>query len=160
METYMGLAIRRAVRGDIPAVDKLLREVLALHHEGRPDLFRAEGKKYTDEELGEIFADPDAPVLVAEDGGTVLGYVFCVVQRPSAHNLQPVTTLYIDDLCVDASARGRGVGKALFGGARELAVSLGCHNMTLHVWAGNPAARGFYEAMGMSPQYTSMEMLL
>lgn len=156
----MGLAIRRAVRADIPAVDRLLEEVLALHNEGRPDLFRAEGKKYTDEELAGMFAAPDTPVLVADDDGAVLGYVMCAVERPSGHNLQPVTTLYIDDLCVDASARGKGVGKALFEAARELAAALGCHNMTLHVWAGNPGARGFYEAMGMSPQYTSMEILL
>lgn len=43
--------IRPATAGDLEAVNGLLRQVLALHHAGRPDLFRAEGKKYTSMEL-------------------------------------------------------------------------------------------------------------
>ena len=151
--------IRLAQPKDLEAVNSLLRQVLKVHHQGRPDLFRAEGKKYTDDQLLAIFANPDTPVFVYEDNGTVLGYAFCALQRQCSGSLEPVSTLYVDDLCVDASARGRHIGKALFDHVKAYAIDQKCHNITLHVWECNPGASAFYEAMGMKPQYTSMELI-
>ena len=152
--------IRLAQPKDLNAVNSLLRQVLQVHHQGRPDLFRAQGKKYTDEELLAIFANPQTPVFVYEEGDAVLGYAFCSLQRQSSGSLEPVSILYVDDICVDASARGQHIGKALFDHVKAYAIGLGCHNITLHVWECNPGAKAFYEAMGMKPQYTSMELLL
>ena len=152
--------IRLATAGDLEAVNGLLRQVLALHHAGRPDLFRAEGKKYSDAELLEIFSNPGTPVFVYDDGSAVLGYLFCALKQQDSGSLMPLTSLYIDDLCVAQSARGRHIGKALFEYAKAFAREKGCHNITLHVWECNPGARAFYEAMGLKPQYTSMELVL
>ena len=151
--------IRLAGPGDLEAVGRLLEQVLKVHHEGRPDLFRAEGRKYSDEELLGIFADPETPVFVYDRGGSVLGYAFCALQHVSSGSQNPVTTLYVDDICVDEAARREHIGKALFGKVKEYAVSQGCHNITLHVWECNPEALAFYKAMGMSVQFTSMEIL-
>lgn len=54
--------IRRAVDADIPALDRMLFQV---HHEARPDLFKAGAKKYTDAQLKAILADDKTPVFVA-----------------------------------------------------------------------------------------------
>ena len=151
--------IRPAGERDLQAVNSLLRQVLKVHHDGRPDLFRAEGKKYTDEQLLAIFEDPQTPVFVYEENGVVEGYAFCALQKQESLNLEPITTLYLDDLCVDAEARGKHIGTALFEYVKEFARAKGCHNITLHVWECNPAAKAFYEAMGMAVQYTSMELL-
>ena len=156
----MDYLIRKAEPRDLEAVGNLLRQVLKLHHDGRPDLFNEEGKKYTDEELLAIFANPLTPVFVYEKGGVVLGYVFCELQHVSSGSLRTLDSLYIDDLCVDSSARGQHIGKALYEYAVELAKQNGCHNVTLHVWECNSGAKAFYEAMGMTPQYTSMETIL
>ena len=43
------MTIRRATAADIPQIDELLRQVLEVHHAGRPDLFKGGVKKYTDE---------------------------------------------------------------------------------------------------------------
>ena len=67
--------IRRAVDADIPALDRLLFQVHQVHHEARPDLFKAGAKKYTDAQLKAILADDKTPVFVAERGGAVVGYV-------------------------------------------------------------------------------------
>lgn len=151
--------IRLAEPRDLPAVNSLLRQVLKVHHDGRPDLFRPEGKKYSDQELLAIFSDPMTPVFVYESGGNVPGYAFCVIQKQDSLNLEPITTLYIDDLCVDEQKRGKHIGTALFNYVKEYARQIGCHNITLHVWECNEAAKAFYEAMGMAPQYISMELL-
>ena len=152
--------IRKAEPRDLGPVNDMLRQVLKLHHNARPDLFNEEGKKYSDSELLAIFSDPQTPVFVFDDDGTVLGYIFCRLTRVSSGSLKPVSTLYIDDLCVQASARGRHIGKALFTYAKEFARGKGCYNITLHVWEGNPGARAFYESLGMQAQFTSMELIV
>jgi ribosomal protein S18 acetylase RimI-like enzyme len=155
----MKAIIRKAEPRDLAAVNHLLEQVLAVHHKGRPDLFRAIGKKYTNVELLVIFANPHTPVFVYEEGGKVLGYVFCVAECLNSGSLQPLKTLYIDDMCVEASARRRHIGKALFEYAREYAVVNDFYNITLRVWECNPEAKAFYESLGLKPQFTMMEMI-
>ncbi len=154
-----GFTIRPAEPRDLQAVGDLLRQVLKLHHDGRPDLFNAEGKKYSDDELLAIFANPQTPVFVYDRGGDVLGYVFCELQRQSSGSLKPLTSLYIDNICVAPEARGQHVGTALFEYVSKYAREKGCYNITLHVWECNPGARAFYESLGLKPQFTSMELI-
>ena len=151
--------IRPAEPRDLEAVNTLLRQVLAVHHDARPDLFRPEGKKYSDEEILAIFDNPETPVFVYEREGAVLGYAFYALQSQDSGALMPIKTLYLDDLCVLESARGLHIGTALFEYVKAFAKEKGCHNITLHVWEGNPGAIAFYKAQGMMPQYTSMELV-
>ena len=153
--------VRKAKEEDLPVVNNLLYQVEDIHRIGRPDLFKVGEKKYTDQQLLEIFSDEKTPVFVADSPDGVLGYVFCIVQQTrGAKAMYDHTTLYIDDLCVDSQARGRGVGKILYDYALGFAKSIGCHNLTLHVWDKNPGARAFYEKMGMGVQQTTMEVIL
>ena len=158
------MQIRRACEKDLAGVHHLLSQVLTVHAEGRPDLFRAGTRKYTDEELLALFADDARPVFVAvdeKDGERVLGHAFCAVQDyRGSNNMQPILSVYIDDICVDEASRGRHVGTALYRHVLYYARELGCHNVTLNVWECNPGARAFYEAMGMSVQKTCLEQVL
>ena len=61
------MKIRRAVAEDIEAINKLLCQVLEVHHKGRPDIFKGGAKKYTDSELLEIIADDTRPIFVCEE---------------------------------------------------------------------------------------------
>lgn len=154
--------IRRAEEKDIPRLGELLLQVCRVHHEGRPDLFREGGRKYTDRELAALLADPDRPILVAEDErGWIAGYAFCVLQRHDGDGAMcDGTTLYLDDLCVDGACRGQGVGKALYRSVLALGRELGCYNVTLNVWACNPGAMRFYEKCGLQTQKIGMETIL
>ena len=75
------LNIRRAKEYDIPVINKLLYEVHKVHSDVRPDLFKAGAKKYSDDELREIFKDDGRPVFVAEKDGVISGYVFFIHQQ-------------------------------------------------------------------------------
>ena len=168
--------IRRATIGDIPELDRLLRQVLEVHHAGRPDLFKGGAKKYTDGQLRSIVTDDATPVFVmAESKQTdagetgagdaaptrILGYAFCQFQRhPHDNILTDILTLYVDDICVDEAARGHGVGSALYHHVLAFARESGCHNLTLNVWSCNPGAQAFYERMGLTPYRIGMEQLL
>lgn len=154
--------IRRAEERDIPRLGDLLLQVCRVHNQGRPDLFRTGGRKYGDDELRELLRDTERPILVAEDeSGWVSGYAFCVYQRHKGEgSFNDMTTLYLDDLCVDEQCRGRHVGKALYQAVLELARSAGCYNVTLNVWSCNPGAMRFYEKCGLKQQKIGMEVVL
>ena len=68
----MKIDIRRAGENDLNGINRLLRQVLDVHHNGRPDLFKANGKKYSDKELSEIFSDYTSPIFVAVDRKSVV----------------------------------------------------------------------------------------
>ena len=157
----MSYTVRLAREEDVPAVIGLLKQVNRVHHEGRPDLFKAE-TKYAPEELPAIFADEDTPVFVCTDEeGKVLGHGFCVLQRPeNSRLLTDILTLYIDDICVDETARGRHVGKAIYEHILAYARRKKCYNVTLNVWHCNPGAMKFYESLGLVPYKLGMETIL
>lgn len=152
--------IRPAETKDIPAVLHLLEQVNLVHHLERPDLFKR-ATKYGPEDLLSVFSDPETLVFIYEENGMVLGHAFCVLQTVAEHRLLcDCRTLYIDDICVDESARGKGIGKALFDHVMAYALKAGCHNITLNVWSFNHDAERFYQKMGFLPQKTVMERIL
>ena len=138
--------VRRATEKDIPAILELLVQVDMVHHNGRPDLFKGPATKYNEEELKVLLADEEKPVFVCVDEeGRVLGHAFCMEQQ---------------DICVHEDARGKHVGKALYEAVVEYAKAHDFYNITLNVWACNPGAMKFYEAMGTVPQKICMEKVL
>lgn len=158
----MTMDIRRAQEKDMDGINRLLCQVLMVHHEGRPDLFKGDTKKYTDGELRALIHDDTRPIFVGADlEGNVLGYAFCVFQQHIDDNiLTDIRTLYIDDLCVDERRRGQHIGKALYEYVLDFARGQGCYNVTLNVWACNEGARRFYESCGLMPQKFGLERIL
>ena len=156
------MQVRRAREKDLSGVHELLNQVLSVHAAGRPDIFRAGTRKYTDAELLAMFEDDAHPVFVAVgDDGAVLGHAFCELQDyRQSNSWQPILSLYIDDICVDEKSRGKHVGTALYQHVIDFAREKGCHNVTLNVWECNPGARAFYDAMGMTPLKTCLEQVL
>ena len=153
--------IRFAKEKDIPKISDLLSQVCLVHHKGRPDIFK-QGRKYSEEELVALLRDPERPILVSTDAeDAVMGYCFGIYQQHADSSvLTNIKTLYIDDLCVDESLRGKHIGKELYEAAVKLAKESGCYNLTLNVWSCNPSALRFYEAQGLVPQKIGMELIL
>lgn len=156
------MEIRRAKLEDLEGINKLLRQVLMVHHNGRPDLFKANVKKYNDDELIEIIKDDQRPIFVGVDeNNIVLGYAFCVYQQHINDNvLTDIKTLYIDDICVDEEVRGKHVGKRIYEHVISFAKENGFYNVTLNVWSLNPGAIKFYESLGLKPYKVGMETIL
>jgi ribosomal protein S18 acetylase RimI-like enzyme len=156
------MEIRRASEKDIGDINNLLRQVSMVHYNGRPDLFKANVKKYKDEELLEIIKDDNKPIFVGvNEENHVLGYAFCVFQQHKDDNiLTDIKTLYIDDLCVDENLRGQHIGKQLYEYVLSYAKKNGCYNVTLNVWSCNPSAQKFYDACGLVPYKVGMEKIL
>lgn len=159
------IAVRRAELGDIPALLKLLRQVLEVHVAIRPDVFIPGTEKYTAEEIKQILSNGQTPVFVAyrKEGkcgekGEVLGHIFCTIIPPKKSNvMREQKVLFVNDLVADESCRGLGVGSTLLNFAKAFAKEQGCDTMMLNVWNGNDGARSFYEKAGMRVREQRME---
>ena len=154
------MLIRRADTHDIPDILRLLVQVCNVHQAIRPDIFKRDGVKYTESDLRELLTDESHPVWCAVEDDCFLGYCFCQWKE---YRDSSVSTdrkeLYIDDLCVDEAARGKGVATELFRYVTAVAKSEDTNFITLNVWEGN-SARNFYDKMGMKPRKTTLELSL
>ncbi len=158
----MNITIRKAQNSDSKGVLRLLEQIAELHHQGRPDIFKSNTKKYTEDEFSEILKDKDKPIFVAVDEDeNVFGYVFCMVTSYKDHAVfNDYCSLYIDDFCVDEGARGQNIGKKLFEAIKTYAKEMGVYNIDLNVWEFNQGAIKFYEKCGFATQRRTMEMVL
>lgn len=104
-------------------------------------------------------AESDGKLLVAEEGGRIVGYA-CVWKSVDdmAHMYTPESLeyAYVIDLFVRDEYRGRGIGRALLEAAETHARSLGLRRIMLHVVAENQSAADAYAAMG----YKTYNLLL
>ncbi|HFU4077463.1 TPA: N-acetyltransferase family protein [Streptococcus suis] len=154
------MTIRKARPSDIPVLNELLQDILQVHHQARPDIFKSGGQKFSEAELVALLEIPDKPIFVFELEGQVVGHLFCEFRTTSGDVLEPIKTLFIDDLCVASSVRGQKIGEQLYEFALSYAKEQGCHNLTLNVWADNAGAVHFYERQGMKPQKFRMEQII
>lgn len=156
------ITIGYAREKDAPGVIRLLSQVLEIHAEARPDIFISGTTKYTLDEVINLIKKDDTPVITARNSNDeVLGYAICEKKKmPDSQNLIPFRYLYIDDLCVDESMRGKNLGKEIFEFVKSEAEKAGYYEITLNVWEGNDRAKRFYDKLGFTPQKYVMEYKL
>jgi ribosomal protein S18 acetylase RimI-like enzyme len=108
----------------------------------------------TRETLTEIIAAPHNTVLLARDpsaGGQIVGTLTLVIFR-----IPTAMRAWIEDVVVDGSARGRGVGEALTLAAVKLAKERGARTVDLTSRRSRQAAHRLYEKAGFHVRDTSV----
>ena len=108
----------------------------------------------TRETLTEIIAAPHNTVLLARDpsaGGQIVGTLTLVIFR-----IPTGMRAWIEDVVVDSSARGRGVGEALTLAAVKLAKERGARTVDLTSRRSRQAAHRLYEKAGFHVRDTSV----
>ncbi len=157
----MEIKIRKACESDADALVTLLAQVGRTHSEGRPDIYCSPLSKHTNESAKKLIADRSGGVIVAETNGKVCGeLIYKIFERGCDGFLKARKWLYIDDLCVDESARGKGVASALISEAESIARRENCGSVELNCWAFNKTAAKVYEKAGFTPQKTEYEKIL
>ncbi len=138
--------IRPATPDDVPAIvrmvrdladyEKLLHEVEASDEHVRAALFPADGATST-------FAH------VAEADGEVVGMAVWFLSYSTWTGTHGV---WLEDLYVDPSRRGLGLGQALLRTLAQVCVERGYHRLEWWVLNWNAPSIGFYESIGARPQ--------
>jgi len=139
----MTISIRPATPNDVPTVAFLIRALSQyekLEHEVTmtEDRLRATmfGRR------------PYAEALHAEDDGKPVGFAL-FFHNYSTFLAQP--GLYLEDLYVPESHRGKGIGKSLLVQLAKIAVERNCGRLEWAVLDWNVDAIGFYEKLGAKP---------
>lgn len=136
------LHIRPAEAGDIPLIIELIRELA--EYEREPDKAMA-----TDDDIRrDGFSDsPKFRVVIAEWEGQAAGFALFFYNYSTWLGR---AGLYLEDLFVRPSFRGRGIGKGLLTHLAKIAVEEGCGRFEWQVLNWNTPALEFYRALGAS----------
>ncbi|OGZ07253.1 MAG: hypothetical protein A3D65_01840 [Candidatus Lloydbacteria bacterium RIFCSPHIGHO2_02_FULL_50_13] len=89
--------------------------------------------------------------IAAEQNGECVGYVFAYLIGDPIHQDQKKRYLYIDDLRVSESMRGKGFGRKLMEDAVALAKKERCYKVVANSHRKLKAARALYAEMGFVP---------
>lgn len=102
-------------------------------------------------ELDELVAAPGTTLLVAKDGGAIVGTLTLLVYR-----VPTGVRGWIHDVVVDESARGRGAGEALTREALRLARNAGATAVHLTSRPQREAANRLYRRVGFTQAETNV----
>ncbi|MGH2547667.1 MAG: GNAT family N-acetyltransferase [Actinomycetota bacterium] len=145
------MLIREARPDDWPDVAELLAQL------GRPDV-RTTGEEAAARQVFERYLDrADAVILVAEDGGKVVG-LLDMEYRVRLNFTTPQA--WIPDMVVEEDSRSAGMGRALMARAEELARERGCWGMELESATWRERAHAFYLREGWTDSGKSFSKLL
>lgn len=144
--------IRAATPADVPTVLMLIQELA--DYEREPDAVKA-----TEADLAAALFGPRpvAEAVIAEVDGAPAGLALFFTNF-STWTGKP--GLYLEDLFVQPSARGQGLGKALLVHLAGIAMARGYGRFEWSVLDWNEPAIGFYKALGARPmdQWTVMRV--
>lgn len=106
----------------------------------------------TREQLHEIVASPATFLLVARgDDDAIVGSLTLALFR-----IPTGLRAWIEDVVVDGSARGQGVGEALNRSALDLAAARGARTVDLTSRPSREAANRLYRRLGFEPRETNV----
>lgn len=141
----MSVVIRRVEGAD--AVDEAL---VAAFAELVPQLSRTSPPP-TAAELGEIARCAESDLFVAELDGRIVGALTLATYR-----IPTGLKAWIEDVVVDAAARGHGVGEALNQAALDSARARGAKHVSLTSRPSREAANRLYQRIGFVPYDTNL----
>ncbi len=157
----MDIKIRKAEAKDAVQIAEMLIDIGALHHNGRPDIYKDNLQKYNEEDIKKILKDKNTPIYVAVNEETVLGYVFCQIKTVESNKaLVDRKYMYIDDFCVNKNYRKQHIGRMLMDAVFEETRKMEISSIQLNVWEFNESAIRFYEKCGFTTQKREMEIKL
>jgi ribosomal protein S18 acetylase RimI-like enzyme len=145
------LTIRRAVEADAPVVSELaLRTFMeAFAADNNPDDLAAYiAKVYGVPQQAAEIADPRMITLLAEIGGTPVGYAQVRRDTPAEPVRDVPDVIEVVRFYVDSPWHGRGVAQRLMDAVMDAARELGGSSLWLSVWERNPRGIAFYRKYG------------
>ncbi|AMR33022.1 GNAT family acetyltransferase [Mucilaginibacter sp. PAMC 26640] len=127
--------LRQAVKADCPRLLELVVELAIFEKE--PDAVTVTLQEFEDAGFG---ITPVWKAFVVEDGGIIVGFALYYVRYSTWKGQR----LYLEDLVITESHRGKGLGKLLFNRIIQETRELGFNGMVWQVLDWNELAIQFY----------------
>jgi ribosomal protein S18 acetylase RimI-like enzyme len=146
----MEISVRKAIAEDYISLCELFDEIDALHREALPHIFQIPNgaAREKDYYLG-LIADEKVALLVAEAGGSLVGFVHAIARdTPAFPVFVPRRYALVDSIVVRSGFQNHGIGRILMDKMQEWAVAIGATSIELNVYEFNQTAISFYERLG------------
>lgn len=144
---------------DAALLCRLNEEVHNLHYSAHPDVF----KPYDFDAFllwyEEMLAKDTTLALVAFYKGEAIAYALLFIKKITSNPFvkNSFSSIHIDQMGVNESFRGKGIGKKLMEEVRTIAKEKGVSRIQLSVWSDNGQARRFYESLDFETYLVYME---
>jgi ribosomal protein S18 acetylase RimI-like enzyme len=135
INTMSTISIRRAQPADCPRMLELIRELAT--YERAPEAVTVTPEHFLESGFG---TSPVWWAFVAEDNGVVQGFALYYIRYSTWKGQR----MYLEDIIVTESYRGRGLGKLMFEALITEAKEKGLNGMTWQVLDWNEPAFNFY----------------
>ncbi len=150
------IKIRTARESDIT-------RILDLYHQLTITTSPSEAEQYpTADDYMRVFTQitsvPNLELIVAEDQNEVVGSLVLIIVPNLSHKGLPWAL--VENVIVDESRRGNGVGKVLMEYAIKRAKENGCYRIGLSSDNRRNGAHEFYRSLGFEPSSTGFRMSL
>lgn len=147
----MDWIIREKKMEDLEGLLELFREGDAYHRAAHPELFKDGGDGFRREFLRSVLTGKNANLFIAENEGTIIGFVYVFVRETLA---LPVFVQRrfgsIDNLFVQENWRGRGVARSLLQEVERWLKNQGISDVELNVYEFNQQAIALYDRLGFT----------
>lgn len=144
-----------ATLADRSAINALARQVHELHVAWRPDIYEMVEELYTEDRFQSAIRDRQ--LYAAKLNDIVIGYVLLKIRDYDWPGVVRRKVMVIDELCVDSSFRGHGIGTRIMEEVHALARAFGCSDLQLGVYPQNDDAVGFYQKCGFTIRSIDMQ---
>jgi GNAT superfamily N-acetyltransferase len=151
--------IRPATRADEAALGRYGAALMRQHHASDPRRFILTDRPEAGygRFLVSQLAEPDCAVLVAEESGEVVGYLFAAIEGTSWRDLRGPCG-FVHDVFVREDVRHKGAGRALLDAAVAWIRARGLSQVVLWSKSRNDVAQRLFAGIGFRP--TMVEMTL
>ena len=144
-----------ATVNDRAAVNRMARQVHAMHVAWRPDIYEMVDELYPEERVREGIAARE--LYVAKLAGQTVGYVSLKIRNYDHPGLVKRKVMLVDEICVGEHFRNQGVGRAMMADVHALAKAFGCTDLQLGVYPQNDSAVAFYQKCGFTIRSIDMQ---
>jgi ribosomal protein S18 acetylase RimI-like enzyme len=158
----MTVILRKAERRDLQSLGRLGAMLMRTHYAFDPQRFLAPNEASEDGYagfLGSVLDSPDDCVFVAEQNGTIAGYVYAALEPLSWKDLRGPAG-FIHDLAIAENARRSGVGRRLMETAIAWLRERNAPRVILGTAASNHAAQAVFRRLGFRDTMLEMTMEL
>ncbi len=154
----MNITIRFASETDYTQVERIMKQVQALHIQWRPDIYKEVDVVLPQEMFLDHLAREEVIVAVDEQERVVAILIY-VTRNITGGPMVERKVMFIDSMAVDEQYRGRGIGHKLFDHMRQICAAQHYDGLELQVNARNTAAREMYAKYGFTEKSINMELL-
>jgi len=156
----MDISIRKASDSDLKLIQEFGSRLLNFERENYDSSLDSNWAFSDEAKAKYLVAIRERYVIIAELDGRAVGFLIGSVATPKPGNARPIKQAMLQNIYVDSSQRGIGVGKRLVEEFKAYCKGENVDRINVSVMAANKVAISMYEKVGFSPRSINLAMEL